>query len=353
MKLPKLKANILFAALSLCSTLAIANPPILDYEYKGVAVEQKGMHIWGSSPVMGPDGKVHLYVAQWPLNSQKNFSGWFKDCEIAHYVSDSPEGPFKFVRVAVKDLDGQFNAPHNPTIKQIDDKYVLSFIVNDNNQLSTQRIIMYVADDLNDQWRPAKGAEPDGTILRKSTEPGGWNYTAKLGVSNPTLLKVNGKYHLYHKSVLKKNPNKKWGAYTYGVAISDTLEGPYNDTKQVTPDWKGIEDAFAFNLHDSVYFMSRDFGSKKGSHGGGLLWQSEDGLFFPWAKVSRSFEALDHYVDPNILKTATVHRGDKTGRLERPQILIIDGKPAYLYLATGTNPKPGYGSNSHVFKINL
>jgi len=322
----------------------------LKFEYKGVAVERKGMHVWGSSPVMGPDGKVHLYVAEWPMNTQPNFSGWFKDCEIAHYVGDSPEGPFTFVRVAVKDKNGTFNSPHNPTIKYIDGKYVLCFIVNENNILAKQRIMMLVADDLNDNWRPAKGAEADGTILRKSDDPSVWNYTAKLGVSNPTLIKYKNKYLLYNKSVVKKNEKKH--AYVYGVAISDNLEGPYiHQKKSVTPLNLQLEDAYAFSMNDSVFLLSRDFVGLKGSNGGGLLWKSNNGLYFDAKDVKRSFEDLAYYIGKDTLQNANVYRGKKGGHLERPQILFIDGKPAYLYLATGLNLKKGYGSGSHVFKI--
>ncbi|MDC2889321.1 hypothetical protein [Psychrosphaera algicola] len=106
-------------------------------------------------------------------------------------------------------MDTGFNAPHNPTIKYLDGKYVLTFIVNSNNQLKTQRIIMFVADDLKGNWRPAKSAEADGTILRKSTDKTAWNYHARLGVSNPSLIKKDGKYLLYLKSVIQKNPKKK------------------------------------------------------------------------------------------------------------------------------------------------
>lgn len=333
-------------------SLCFAQPAEFDYEYVGVALQREGMHIWGSSPVIGPKGKVHLYVAQWPMDTQSNFSGWFKDCEIAHYVGDTPEGPFEFVRVAVPDQDGTFNSPHNPTIKKIDDRYVLSFIVNENNNLKTQRIVMYVADDLNDTWKPASGAETDGTILRKSTKPTDWNYTGQLGVSNPTLIKRNNKYFLYNKSVVKKDPKAKRGNYTYGVAISDKLEGPYiHQENQVTEIGMGIEDAYAFNFNDSVYLLSRDFGSTKGSHGGGLLWKSDDGLHFPSKNISRSFEHLSHYIGEDPLSDAVVHRGDKSGRLERPQILFIDEKPAYLYMATGTNATAGHGSLSHIFRM--
>ncbi|WP_144059783.1 glycoside hydrolase family protein [Rhodopirellula sallentina] len=322
------------------------------FEYLGKALEVEGMHIWGASPVIGPDGRVHLFVAQWPINTQNNFSGWYKDCEIAHYVGDDPAGPFEFVRVAVSDRDGRFNSPHNPTVKHIDGKYVLCFIVNEDNKLKTQRIVMLIADSLDDDWRPAAGAESDGTMLRKSDVPSDWNYTARLGVSNPTLLKFQGKYLLYNKSVVNKNVSARGGSYTYGVAVSDTLEGPYiHHPESVTPLWFGIEDAYAVEFDNAVHLLTRDFGGKKGSHGGGLWWSSKDGFRFEKNKVRRSFEHLTHYIGKEKLQNAAVHRGDLSGRLERPQLLSIDNQPAYLYVATGTNENRRCGSCSHVFRV--
>ncbi|WP_146401307.1 hypothetical protein [Planctomycetes bacterium CA13] len=61
-----------------------------------------------------------------------------------------------------------FNSPHNPSTKEIDGKFVLCFIVNENNDLKTQRIVMFVADDLNDDWKPCDGAETDGTVLYRA-----------------------------------------------------------------------------------------------------------------------------------------------------------------------------------------
>lgn len=339
---------ILFSISTSCSSQSEK----MKLEYVGVAAEQEGMHVWGSSPVVDKEGRVHLYAAQWSMSTQKNFSGWFKDCEIGHYVSDSPEGPFEYVGVAVDDKDGLFNSPHNPTVNYIDGRYVLCFIVNENSKLKTQRIVMYVADDLDDNWRPAKGAEDDGTILRKPKDSTKWNYHARLGVSNPSLIKHKGKYLLYHKSVIPKK--SKGGAYTYGVAVSDNLEGPYViRPKKVTPPKMQLEDAYAFTMNDSVYLMSRDFGGTLGNRGGGLLWQSSDGFYFDSKKTKRAYEDLAHYLGKEKLEKGKAHRGKKDGHLERAQILSIDNKPAYLYLATGVQVKPGYGSNSHVFKISF
>lgn len=334
------------------SDAAFSQQKEMHFEYVGIAVQKEGMHVWCTSPIEGPDGKFHFYVSQWSMSKQSNFSGWYKDCEIAHYISNSPTGPFEFVRVAIPDLDGEFNSPHNPTIQFIDGKYALNFIVNENNDLSKQRIIMYISDDLNDNWRPAGGAESDGTILRASSDSTVWNFNPWLGVTNPSLIKYKGKYMLYDKSVLRTGPDGKGKSWVYGVAIADKLEGPYtHHPKNVTPLNIQLEDACAFVYNDSVCLISRDFRGMKGSRSGGLLWKSSDGLFFDAKYTGRSYESLVHYIGEESLKNASVYRGSKEGDLERPQLLFHNGLPAFLYVASGVSTKPGYGSCSHVFKI--
>ena len=45
-------------------------------EYVGVAVEEPNYHVWGSSPVIGPGGKTHLFVSRWPV---KTWFWWLDD----------------------------------------------------------------------------------------------------------------------------------------------------------------------------------------------------------------------------------------------------------------------------------
>lgn len=331
----------------------------IRYEYLGKAIQKEGTHVWGTSPVVDKHGKYHYYVAEWPMptDPQEAFSGWYKSSRIAHYVSDRPEGPYTFLRIAVPDRDGEFNSPHNPTIHYMDGKYVLCFIVNENDDLKTQRIIMYVADDLNDNWRPAAGAKADGTILTAPDSPKIWNYNPRLGVSNPSLVKFHNKYMLYYKSVIPDPANRddrqKWN-YGYGVALSDKLEGPYTCyPKRVTEEGLQLEDAYAFPYNNKMYMLSRDFRGSLGSAGGGLLWESKDGFSFSRQHVTRAFNDLANYVGPANTETAHIYRGSRFGDLERPQLLFENGVPAYMYVATGMNAEDGYGSCSHVFKLQI
>ena len=68
-------------------------------EWVGVAAAEPDYTIWGGAPIFGDAGKVHLFCARWPEPYVRN--AWQKSSEIAHYVADRPEGPFKFQDVAV------------------------------------------------------------------------------------------------------------------------------------------------------------------------------------------------------------------------------------------------------------
>ncbi len=349
--------------LAVCAAVpSVASESPITLECLGVAAKRENTHVWGSSAVMGPDGKVHIYAAQWERPIKDRFggkapsginSGWLNSSEIAHYIGDKPEGPFEFVRIAVPDKNGDFNAPHNPTIKYFDGKYVLLFIVNSGGG-ATQRIMMFLADDLNDNWRPAKGAEPDGTVLRKSTDSRIWDHKALLGNSNPSLIKHNGKYKLYFKGVIPVAKGKGYKGmgrtWTYGVALSDNLEGPYvKEPERITRTDHPIEDAYAFVHNDRVWMFSRDMNEVRG--GGGLLWVSDDGMQFDYEKTCLGFHHLFHYLGKETTSKLKKYRGNQQGHLERPQVLFINGKPSYLYLATGLGFPAPYGSCSYVFRM--
>jgi hypothetical protein len=314
-------------------------------EYIGVAVSKENTHVWGTSAVIDrATGETHLFVAEWDSRGMPFSDAWWHISQIAHYVGDSPEGPFEFVDYVAEDKDEMFNSPHNPSINYIDEKYVLTFIVNENNDKSKQHILMWLADSPNGPWTPARG-KADGTILRAPTSPEYWSYKSVRGVTNPSLLKQNGKYYLYYKSVEPPTlEDEEKGPYRYGVAISNSLEGPYvHQKKPVTDSNIQLEDGYFFSLgDDKVYMVSRDYRGKLGASGGGLIWESDDGLYFPADKVKRAFEPLPFYLK-------------KAGRdtQERPQILKVDEKLGYMYLCSRLNVNGSKNSCSYVYKINF
>ena len=117
----------------------------------------------------------------------------------------------------------------------------------------------------------------------------------------------------------------------YGLAISTKPDGPYTkyEKNPIINMRERIEDAQAEDayvwIEDGVYKMVlRDMGFF--NHEFGLYMESRDGI--DWS-ADPKIAYLDsrHYLPepPNGL--------DREGRLERPQLLMKDGKPEYLFCA--------------------
>jgi len=319
-----------------------------NLEWKGVAIQDDNYTIWGCAPIQGEDGKTHLFAARWP---EKNVDpAWRKSSEIAHYVADTPEGPFTFSDVAIKGTGKETwdkYAPHNPEIKKVGDKYVLLYIGNtDYHQPphpSNQSTGMAISTSPYGPW---KKVGKDGQILN-SEDSTKWNYKSRNGAVNPAFLEMNGKYYLYFKTSGKDG-------LKYGLATATNLEGPYTITdKPVTSNEGTLEDGTVFYYQDHVYLLTTDnHGKNTGIKGGGTLWKSKDGINFNLEDTTVGYNTLPSYYkgyDPD--KNIKIYGGDP--KLERPKILMIDGKPAYLYGPSGWNFFGGDRTVCHVLKINL
>jgi hypothetical protein len=325
-------------------------------EFKGVVLEEKNYHIWCTSPIWGNDGKVHLFVSRIPIlpndkNVKKGFEYWYSSSEIAQYTADKPEGPFQFRKVLLKPGDapaGAWNCgtQHNPAIKYIDGKFVLLYHTNtstvDNWTKKSHVIGMITATDINGPW-----SEPKMVLAPPAaTDTAIWSHKIFGGIDNPTLLKhpKNGKYYLYYRGSYKA-PN--WRTVnTYGVAIAKKLEGPYvHYPKRVTnnEETRFIEDPYVFAYKKKIYLLMTDNYLNKG-----LLLSSVDGLFFEFKEGALGFDKMNKYIPDSIIKKAPNYHADK---FERPQLLLKNGKPTYLYAPAGVNLNNGNGTACYLFKI--
>ena len=118
-----------------------------------------------------------------------------------------------------------------------------------------------------------------------------------------------------------------------GLAISLEIQGPYEQLPEpVTYNEQTIEDGYAFVYKDKICLLTTD------NHGilekgGGLLWQSDDGLHFNLTE--QGFYPVEKYLGNKKLRKAKRHYGGETIKFERPQLLLIDKEPAYLYVTSG------------------
>lgn len=83
-----------------------------------------GYWIWGSSVIKGEDGKYHMFADMWPQSLE--FGNWVTNTEIAHAVSDTPEGPYVFSDIAIGPRDSTYfdgKCAMNPRVIYYEGKY--------------------------------------------------------------------------------------------------------------------------------------------------------------------------------------------------------------------------------------
>lgn len=180
-------------------------------------------------------------------------------------------------------------------------------------------------------------------MLKTSINKDYWTYNASNGVNNPAFLQhPDGGYFLYFKSEKAR----------MGLAVAENLEGPYVQMPfPVTVNDRTIEDGYAFIYKDKFALLTTD---NHGiiEEGGGILWTSDDGIHFD--TYEKGFHHINDYTHVDMQKVA-VHFGPinrSYAKFERPQVLLKDGKPWYLYVAGGTNIYGGDYTVSYVLKFN-
>ena len=313
----------------------------------GVACSESDYTLWGASPIVSADGKVHLFVARWPGVSVD--PPWTYASEVAHYVADHPEGPFIFSDVALQGtgVDGDWDkrAPCNPEIQFFEGLYVLLYIGNTGSVgfPANQRTGMATAPTPYGPW--TKVGDTGQIIFWPEDMTEYPRFTQGERIVNPTLLKVGDTYHIYFKT-------KEGSGNIYGVATSTNLTGPYTLQKDpVTPSGIVIEDACSFIQNGIVHLLTTDnFGHVTGITGGGALWSSTNGLLFTDGNAALGFEKIPAYYkeyDP----TKVTKRYGSAAKLERPKVLMIGGRPRYLYGPSGWNVTGGDRPVVHVLRV--
>ena len=297
----------------------------------GRILELEGYFVWGTSPIVDADGKIHVFFSRW--DSSKGMGGWINSSEIAHAVAEKPEGPYYNIETILAPRgEGFFDATtcHNPHIQFTDGKYCLFYIGNSNKKTNTKRIGLATADSLLGPWK-----RPDKPLL-EAGESDAWDDHC---TSNPSFLKhPSGQYWLYYKSWNTReyehtlNPAIR-GNRKYGLAIADKLEGPYiKYSHNPIIDYsklgnnRQLEDGNVYIENGRFYMIARDMG--RFDHEVGIILESEDGI--KWSEPKISYFGYSHYLKqppapPNL---------KKYGRFERPQILMQNGKPTHLFVAT-------------------
>lgn len=314
----------------------------------GRILEDPDYNVWGCSPIYDKQGRVHVFYSKW--KNQYGHYGWVAACEIGHAVADTPDGPYTDLGTVLKGRGGNHWdswSIHNPTIHKVGDTYALFYMGSDGSDLgvsledigkmsteeyrphfhklvASKAVGLAIASDLNGPWTRVSDAGP---VVPKGTVPS-WD---DFVTSNPAFLQhPNGQCWLYYKgwdavTAAEFNGNRK-----YGIAISDTIEGPYTkhaanpiiDFSHIHPKVQ-CEDAYVWMQDGKFNIILRDMGFY--NHEYGITMQSDDGI--SWSDPEIAFLDAPHYFDEELSGL------DREGRFERPQLLLGPDGPTHLFCA--------------------
>lgn len=291
----------------------------------GRALELEEYYVWCNSPILGPDKKVHVFFSRW--EAKKKMGGWINGSEIAHAVANTPESAFEVLDTVLAPRPGFWDATtcHNPFITSFNGKYYLYYMGNSNGKTNTKRIGLAIAGSLHGTW-----IRQEQPLLLPGHE-GAWDDHC---TTNPVVIYHKKKYWLYYKSWNTKEYEAATGSIRgnrkYGVAFADHPEGPftkYDGNPVIDFSNRGnnaqIEDAFVWHEKNRFNMIARDMGYY--DHQSGLLLHSRNGIH--WGIPQIAYEKTDKYIQQ---PPAPAYLS-KYGRFERPQLLLKNGKPTYLF----------------------
>jgi hypothetical protein len=280
--------------------------------------------VWCGSAVKGDDNKYYLFYSRWPR--KLGHLAWATHSEVAVAVADQPTGPYNHVKVILPKRDKQFwdaDVTHNPTIHKFGNTYYLYYMGNHGNgewwdHRNHQRIGLATSKSPLGPWKRVSQPLVDTTT-------NGFDHVI---ASNPSVMKrLDGKYQMIYKGV-SKGPMPFGGVVTHGAALANKPEGPFIKT----PYKIFIKDTVKFAAEDP-YIWAQD----------GKYWaivKDMKGVFTNAGTSLALFESADGF-DWKLAKHALVSTTNipwksgskKVEKLERPQLLIEDGKPTVLFCA--------------------
>lgn len=309
------------------------------------AFESEGYWVWGSSVVKGEDGKYHMFVSRFP-KSLPFHPGWMVASEIVHAVSDTPAGPYQFSEVSLPARGAQYwdgRSTHNPRILKYNHKYYLiymgsthPFVEPTYDELtlsspwcivgrSNKRIGLAVADSPYGPWKRF-----DEPILKTKA-----NTFYSFLTSNPSpILQEDGSVLMIFKG-RAHTENGKYSKMSLGIAYAPSIEGPYtvlnNDRPIFEVNGQGeAEDPFLWKDKRGYHAIFKDHVSKfTGERGGGVMAHSTDGIHWTIDKDPKAYSRTVEWEDGTV---------EMQGQLERPFLLIEDGKVTHAFFATMNGP---------------
>lgn len=300
-------------------------------------LSQEGYFIWGASVIRDDVGMYHMFASRW--EEEKTFASWLTHSRIVRAESQNPDGPYEVVE-EITSLNTQAwskKMAHNPTVKKIGDKYYLFYLgttysddtpdvpvtTNTHPARFNQLIGVAVADRPQGPWIPSE----NNPIIRP--REGEWDASY---VCNPAVFVDGDEVRVIYKSKWSF-PGKDENKLILGLAVANHPEGPY-ERRGPSPLFPyDVEDPYIWKEDSKYYMVVKDMSGDIAGRYNGVLLESCDCM--DW-KLSDNVQAWDH--DIEFQDGTKIH----PTRVERPQLLVEDGKPICLYIAIGDGKTYSY-----------
>lgn len=298
----------------------------------------EGYWVWCGSVIRGEDGRCHMFASRWPKR-YPFFEGYVFYSEIVRASADRPEGPYRFEEVVLPARgealwDGRMT--HNPTIHKSGDTYLLYYIGSTfagegptPEELVTRARKTGECSN-NIRIGLATSASVYGPWVRRDRpilEPRPDKWDSRIVTNPAACVREDGSVLLVYRS------NTREGL-RLGLARAPSFEGPYervqDDPILRLPDGNHVEDPYLWDAGGHLEMVAKDMtGGITGEVHAGMRARSADGITWQVAEPPKAWSRTIRWSDGTVTTQ---------GSLERPQLLFENGRPAYLFAATGDGP---------------
>lgn len=326
---------------------------MIDFGYKqgkaNIALKIDSDYIWDAS-VIEAEGKYWLFCSHWPFSRGFNWN-WCCVSRIFLAVSETPEGPYRFVKDIFVPRDKHYfdgRNTHNTCIKYHKGKFYLYYMGTTYDFPVPEDSLSVPEQTVYDVWNSKRiglaiSDKIDGEYVRRDTpllEPRPYPKWDSAITTNPSvIIKENGETLMLYKSAIYEKVGRT-APLKIGVAIAPTPEGPFvRYTENPILDFKDAEYSFEdpclwYDEKRKKYcaIMKDCIGNVTGQYGDLFYAESDDCKDFALADnptvISRDVEWTDGHKS-------------KQSNLERPCVLFNkDGEPTHIFCASGDGKQP-------------
>jgi hypothetical protein len=279
-----------------------------------------------------------MFASRWP-QAMPFAPNWVTHSEVVRAVADSPVGPYTFAEVVLPARGGEFwdgHMTHNPTILKYRDRYLLFYTGTRYDRpeeaRGNQRIGLATAPSVTGPW-----TRRNAPIL--SPRPGKWD--AFLTTNPAPCLAPDNSILLVYKSAASNTDLLRLGVAAAAgpeATFERLVDGPifqFGD-ESGKANWrqdKHIEDPFIWWSGSRYEVLMKDMnGAIGGELGGGIHGWSRDGINWRLSEPPAAYSRTVKFADGS---TRTF------SHVERPQLLIEDGRPRCLFVAVGLGGTDG------------